>query len=228
MDNLFVFGCSFTEDYNNSKAYEEYKKYRGGVLPKNWATILGEKLNMNVFNYGKGGSGNLHIFMKFCSLCDKINEGDIVIIGWSKSTRFRWVQGNDWVHLNGSDRDLPSITMKTCNEIIVNRSSDLYIKEVYDYENIIKELSKYKKFKVFFWSSDNNIIYKSNKTEECYLLIDYNNNNIDFTPFNLIFKDDGALTIRNETNGKIEDDHLSEKGHIKQSDLFYQHIIKNI
>jgi hypothetical protein len=226
MNTLYTFGCSFTEDYKKSNSYNEYKKFRNNELPDVWPTLLSKNLQKNLINKGHGGIGNSQIFVDFCELSERISKDDIVIIGWTKITRFRWADENRWQHLMGSDKDMNSISLKTHNEILVNRTNPLYIEEINNYEKIIIELSKYKQFQVYFWSSDSDIIYKSPKNKETYLLYEYKNEFHEFTPFHMININGGPTTIEHETNGIVHDNHLGERGHKIQSDLFYQHIKK--
>ena len=95
---------------------------------------------------------------------------------------------------------------------------------MYQYQKLIEQFCKLLGVELYFWSSDDNIIYKENKqfiTEKKYLL----NNLISHTNnvFNIIQKNDGK-TINEETNGEIPDNHLGESGHKVQAELFYNHI----
>jgi hypothetical protein len=113
----------------------------------------------------------------------------------------------------------------THSEILVNRTNKSYVNEIYQYQKLLEQFCKLLGVKLYFWSSDDNIIYKENKqfiTEKKYLLNDLisNNNNI----FNIIQKN-GGKTINEETNGEIPDNHLAETGHGVQAELFYKHII---
>lgn len=227
MSNLYTFGCSYTEDYNLSNSYLEYKKYRGGILPDVWPKILGDHLNKETHNFGKGGIGNLQIFMDFCHFCNHFKENDIVIVGWTRKTRFRWADNDKWIHLMGSDKDMNCITLKTHNEILVNRTNNLYIKEIYTLEKIMIEIASLKKFKIYFWSSDCDIIYKDKSENDIYLLNEYKKEFFEFTPFTLIKVENNQIpTIEYETNGEIKDNHLGEEGHKIQARLFLNHILK--
>jgi hypothetical protein len=48
----------------------------------------------------------------------------------------------------------------------------------------------------------------------------------DKTPFDPVF-DLGGKTIKEETDGAVEDYHFGESAHKIMADLFYEHIIKN-
>jgi hypothetical protein len=234
MSNLFVFGCSYTQGFNRSKDnknYQLFKNYRGGDLPKDWSTLLSEKLGFNLNNYGEDASGNNQIFQEICSHCDEFNEGDIVIIGWTFIDRYRWVDygKNTWKKLGSGKINFDFIGESTHEEIVYNRTHPFYIEEIYNYEKMIDQLSDSKKFKVYYWSAAENNIITNIPTEKLrqikkYILSDQihpDNNNL-----RQIITKMGGLTIKEETDGFINDYHLGESGHKVQSELFYKHIIE--
>jgi hypothetical protein len=112
---------------------------------------------------------------------------------------------------------------------------------VYEQEKLLLEYSKSKKFKVFFWSADIDIInnLSSEKlNDRKYILhkeidelplkivdehILISRSELRRTIFDVFFKY-GGVTISEETNGNVMDSHLGEKGHIVQSELFYKYI----
>lgn len=231
MSNLFVFGCSYTQGFNNSKNNEFYglfKKYRGGNLPKDWSTLLSEKLGFELKNYGEDASGNNQIFQEICSHCYEFNVGDIVIVGWTFIDRYRWVdyENNTWKkhgsgHINGN-----YITKSTHEEIVYNRTHPFYIEEIYDFEKIIDRLSKEVGFEIYYWTIINELIYNQPKeilNQKKYLLNDKIKDEFD-NAFTIILKN-GGLRVVEETNGQINDWHMGESGHKVQSELFYNHII---
>lgn len=233
MSNLFVFGCSYTQGFNrckDNKNYQLFKEYRGGNLPKDWSTLLSEKLGFELKNYGEDASGNNQIFQEICSHCDEFNEGDIVIIGWTFIDRYRWVNYNEnrWEKLGSGKIKGDFISESTHEEIVYNRTHSLYVDEIYNYEKMIDELSFNKKFKVYYWSSAENKIITDIPTEKLrqikkYILSDQihlDNNNL-----RQIISKKGGLTIIEETNGSVIDYHLGESGHKVQSELFYNHVI---
>lgn len=238
MGKLFTFGCSFTEDFErvlettkNSTFIPAQKKYvidhLGGRVPKSWPQLLSEKLGVELKNYGVGGMSNYHIFDEICEHCNEIKQGDIVIIGWTHVTRFRWV-GNEetWspIFSHYTENTSKIISESTFNEILVQRTKRLYSEEIYKYQKLIEQLSKSVGFDLYFWSSDGDIINKESRqflNGRKYLLNDVltHKNNI----FNIIQKN-GGKTINEETDGKIPDNHLGESGHKVQAELFYNHI----
>lgn len=233
MNNLFTFGCSFTEGFNeNHDPYQEYKNLRGGTLPKHWTELLSNKLNVNLHNHGVGGTGNQHIFSSFCKRVNEFKTDDMVIINWTFMERFRVSNsdGSNWLHLG------PSIKKKQNDDVIsdecldmicLNRTLKPYRDEIYDYEKIIDKLSKEIGFGVYYWTIINELIYNQPKdilNQKKYLLNDYIKNQFDNT-FSVILKN-GGLRIYEETDGLIDDWHMGESGHRIQAELFYEHITK--
>ena len=238
MSTLFTFGCSFTEDFERVLETTKYSNfipaqrryvedYLNGRIPKSWPQLLSENLDLDLKNYGVGGMSNYHIFEEVCEHCNEFKEGDVVVIGWTHVTRFRWV-GNDnsWSPIFSQYTENASkiISENTYNEILIQRTKNLYVIEIYKYQKLIEQLSTSVGFDLYFWSSDGEIINKENKqfiNGKKYLLnasISYNNN-----VFNIIQKN-GGKTINEETEGKIPDNHLGESGHKVQAELFYNHI----
>jgi hypothetical protein len=254
MSTLFGFGDSFTGGHfldKDFKPYQQWKEYRGGNLPPIWIELLGEKLNMEVLNYGHGGNSNQETFETICNNCYQFKKDDIVIINWTEVHRFRWVAyGNHrapegifnvdyWRRISAASDDSQEINNTTKMEIIDNRSSYLYVEEIYSYENIIDTLSKSIGFTVFYWSGDSSIIYKlppEKLKQKKYIISDLILNSteqlMDKHRIGGIFFDTikhyGGLTVREETNGNCTDTHLGESGHRVQYELFYDYIIKNI
>jgi hypothetical protein len=94
MNTLHTFGCSYTAHFENNNGrsqYEDYKKFRGGTYPKIWPELLSEKMGLKLNNPSAGGSSNYEIFQSFCDIVPKLNEGDVVVIGWSYKERYRLV-----------------------------------------------------------------------------------------------------------------------------------------
>jgi hypothetical protein len=256
MNRIHAFGDSYTEGQPMDCTFPpfvKWKELRGGTLPKCWVELLGEKLGMETFNYAQGGNSNYHTFEEVCKHSQKFNEGDIVIVNWTYKTRFRWASFE--LHSNGSPKwfdkygepsdywrrmatneyveDYEFIAKETKNEILNNRISKLYSDELYGYENLLEQYAKSKGFDIFFWSTDNEIIYNLPLDEfrvKKYLLNDtldigtYHNIHMGGDLLSHIIKM-GGKTIESETNGIVNDPvHLGESGHIIQSELFYDYI----
>ena len=256
MNTLHTFGDSYTEGHPEDCTFPpfiEWKKFRGGTLPKSWVELLGEKMGMNILNHARGGNSNCQIFEDVCKHSQNFTKRDIVIINWTYKSRFRWSSfetlpdGNpqyfdkygkpcdSWRRMatNEYNKDYDFITKETKNEILTNRMSKLYSDEIYQYMNLLEQYSKSKEFYIYFWSTDNEIIYNLPPNEfkvKKYLLHDilevgnYHKIHIGGDLLSHIIKM-GGKTILNETNGFVKDMiHLGELGHKIQSDLFYNYI----
>ena len=255
MRTLHLFGDSFTQGHlldGSFPRYHDWREYRGGDLPLCWGDLLSAKLGMKMANHAVAGMSNTEIFQTFCRHSDEVQNGDIVIINWTYTQRFRWAYYYEpqklyqWKRLSANREDGIIISESTRQDIAVNKTLPPYIEEVYEQEKLIREFSKSKGFRLFFWSADIDVINnlpseKLNK--EYYLLHDEiekipldiptQTNNHSFvrmgkkrTIFDVFFEK-GGTTISDETNEIVGDGHLGEKGHLIQYELFYKYITKN-
>jgi len=230
-NKLYIFGCSYSSCFEMAGINKEYHIYKNG-WPKSWSEILSEKLNTTVVKKAKGGFGNDAIFDEFCIQSDKIKKNDIVIIGWSYLNRFRvptflnevtdsselsTIWDNISIHST-----TPNFSKKTIEEISLSRNSILYEIEIHNRENLIREYSKSKGFKVYFWNASHPF-----ENENGYLLqnIERKTPHDTFIQFVLRL---GGSRIMEETNGMINDNHLGEMGHVIQANLFYNEIKLNL
>lgn len=259
MPTLHVFGDSFSEGQPKNTKFPPFilwKKIRNGNLPKSWAELLSEKLKLRLINHAVGGHSNFQIFEDVCANSDSFRINDIVIINWTFKTRFRWAAytshnknssyNNNLIDLDGQNfwkklssnndtkEDFDYISKKTKDDIVTNLMSPLYTQEIYNKQKLLIEFSKSRRFKIFFWSTDdeiiNNLEYHERNCENyiCADKIDrknfsYNKTSNSFTDMILEY---GGLTVDQETNYQTQDGgHLGEKGHLVQSELFYSHIM---
>ena len=236
MNDLFLFGCSYTAGYEDDlyKPYVEYKKFRGGNFPKTWSELLSEKLNLNHVNYATGGIGNDEIFQRICNKSNEFKRDDVVIIGWTYMTRYRWAHPkihDHWLRFSPHYGELEKqfLSEVTNSEICINRENIQYYYQLRDFENMILSLSKSCGFDVFFWSGGVDKNYYNNigdDTKKHYLCLDYFVDDDDDSIFNEIFRR-GGQRIKEETNDLIFDLHMGETGHQIQCDLFLEHITNN-
>jgi hypothetical protein len=251
MRTLHLFGDSFTQGHLldiNFQPYKEWKLYRGGELPLCWGDLLSKKLNMIMNNRAVAGMSNSEIFQTICKHSDKFEKDDIVIINWSYPSRFRWASCSNefnrckWTRLGGNPHDGTVISEDTRTDIALQKTLIPCIEEIYEHEKLIYEYSKSKKFEVFFWSADIDIINNlpSEKLiDRKYILHDKINSLPLIVQGNIavnksepkrtifdVFHQYGAMTVGEETNWEVQDNHLGEKGHIIQFELFYKYITK--
>ena len=85
--NLFVYGCSFTDGVGCREGHQYHDVYKtdGDLM---WTEIIAEKTNSNLFNYGQGLFSNDNILDSIASSFDLIKSGDIVIIEKTFHQRF--------------------------------------------------------------------------------------------------------------------------------------------
>lgn len=204
MATLWIFGDSFSMDYNEDNATNmiEYVKWKGKKI-KTYGNFVSETLNYELKNLAEGGSDNYTIFNVLCDNIEHIKENDIVIIGWAPKTRFRIANTNGkWMILNGNftgnEGDfIENVKNRTINEILVNRfENDIYKSEIKSWVNLIKVALK------------NNIVY------DWHWVDDYLETTKTFE------------LISQETNGLIQDTHWTEDGHEKFSKIILEIIKK--
>lgn len=245
MRTLWTFGCSFTADYypvDNpliKTKYDDYKKWKGGTLPKIWPTLLSEKLNYELKNKGWGGDSNYGIVFKFLEVCEQIKKDDIVIFGWTHVARF---QAANFL-INSFQQILPSIyeypetnlSQNTIKEILLNRTHNLWITELHHWIKFINLYLTNIESHVYHWTSDDNIFNKKTEivNDEQFIVVQdpnfsFNDNIMSYISHvnRIDFKE--MSKIIHETNGQVDDQHFGEYGHIHQSEYFYNHIMKYI
>lgn len=197
MRKLWTFGDSFTEGYkpkHNTKTkhwrhhYIDWK----GYVPKVYGEVLAEKFGFELRNYGMGSWDNYSIFESFCKVINEIKSDDVIIFGWSSPERFRIV-GNDgyWKQMapsyekNGDIKH--SLSDNTIDELFVNRMNRKYSEEINHWINLIN--FTFKSIPIIHWTP---FVSEVNSHYFC-----------------------GFETIRDETNGLIDDGHFSESGQVE-------------
>lgn len=202
MENkIWIFGDSFSTPYDSqaigpwAKTYIEWK----GYAPKTFGDLLSDELGLEAIHLAKGGASNDSIFESVYTNVHRITKGDIVIIGWSSIPRFRLASlKNTWWDIvpnhNNLKGDVPPISQRTIDEILVNRDTLLF-KE---------ELENRKKFVKWLLRDGITLIQWSPFKRVCLYDIP-------------IEGKDSPTTILEETNGLLNDYHYSEQGHIELS-----------
>ena len=244
MNNLFTFGCSYTDSYLNNMIppYVEYEKFRGDKsFPRIWNDLLAEKMGLNLINYGEGGSGNDYIFQMFCKHMYEIDNQDIVIVQWTYNSRFKWTihkpNGTKrWVHNMtplyieqqqhiSSNLDYDILNERFSDIIKLERDNPIYLEDVIHYERVINEIANHVGFKVYFWDGDFNqnskILFAKSTYINRRIGFKYVRNGKD------IFQEAirrGGQNLWMETDGLIKDTHMGEKGHLKLSEIIYEEI----
>ena len=190
MGTVWTFGDSLTEGFKSgdlwARTYVDWK----GYIPMTYGEIVADRFEYQIINLGKGGSDNYSIFEMFCKNINKFEKDDIVIIGWSDVGRFRLSNNNGrWTSIipnfSNNINNIDNVNQNTVDQILVNRTSEIYIDEVNSWVNVIKKSLNGIKF--ISWSTFNN-----GKIDGVFI------KNIEL--------------IMQETNGTINDAHFSESG----------------
>jgi hypothetical protein len=185
---VWTFGDSFSTNFDTypSNVIEDYIKWKG-YLPKTYAQIIANKLNMVHMNHARAGYDNYSILQKICEHSNEIKPNDLIIIGWTTPLRFRIINNsNEWVSMH---QPFPKDFNETLlNDILINRLDNIakYADEVNSWIKLI--YLTFKTNKIIQWSWD--ISSKLN--------VNYFN---------------GFETITQETNNQVRDGHYSENGH---------------
>jgi hypothetical protein len=220
MQTLWTFGCSFTEDMENAISlyckqfpelyYCKYKKFKNNKVLHSWPTLLARKITFKLKNISRGGSSNDHILKSITENFDKFKEGDIVILQWTFMQRFMICKNDELVSTSNIDHD-------DINQFYIEYSNNKLETPWYEYyRNILKFITHYlieKNINILHWSLDDKLFDNIEYEYQKYIL----HNVLDS-----IIKTDETIWL--ETRGKIKDGHLSEKGHKKLSNYFYQKI----
>jgi hypothetical protein len=204
MATLWTFGDSLTEQFNPELEWSNsYIKWKG-YMPKVYGNFVSEMLNYDLQNLGKAGSDNYTIFETFCKTYPNIQDGDVVIIGWTSPVRFRLVdKKGEWKPLVPSfENFLPifdGISQNTINEILINRDHAKYVDEVNNWIGFINSACVNKK--IVQWDT-----IKGEGELNTYHFFEMEK-------------------IRTETNGEVNDSHFSENGHREMSKELLQIIL---
>jgi hypothetical protein len=240
MNTLWTFGDSYTAEWfpvdmeGINSTYDMYRKYKGGVLPDVWPTILSNKLDMNLSNLGIGGNCNYGILLQFSDVCDNIKEGDILIFGWSKVARYMAANFKEDIfnHILPVDQDYSAtyLSKKTIEENFYNRTHHLWTTEVHRWIYMINSFARKMGCKVYHWAIDDLVLSKNDKfTQDDNYILQRNEDypNVDLIGYFALpihYRDELIGKIIDETNEKIMDRHLSEYGHKLQAQYFYDFI----
>ena len=203
MNTLWTFGDSMTFGHgcnelcvsDTKEEYLPYKKEGDDI----WTNHLGKLLNCKVNNFGKNGVSNDYIFDKIIDNFDNIKENDIVIINTTLYGRI----------------DVP-IGDSLCNVLSSYEGAKKIIKDHINEE----EKEKIESVINFQYHFSNHQFYKERHKNRFEFLRNrfVNDKKISFFFMWSLEDDDGIYrsfqTIKDHTNGKINDTHFSFKGHL--------------
>jgi hypothetical protein len=208
MDNkrsLWIFGDSFSVPFKKIEDVHPYIPYKG-YCPKIFSDILSEELDLNLIDMSVGGCSNQTILHTYIKNVNKIKSDDILIFGWTQPIRFRIAsKRNDFydviIAVAPYMEEFIDMSIDTLNDITINRSThSIFWDELIDYVNIINKTSN--ESLIFHWTwveptKDVDVNVYENKF------------------YNLLEPFKKYKTVKEETNGDIDDFHYGEVGHIE-------------
>lgn len=219
MKKLWVFGDSFSEPYTKVVGghIEDYIKWKG-YDTKIYSEFIADDLNLELKYFAAGGISNRTILSKFISVLNKIDDNDIIIIGWTSINRTRVIDSdgelrdismsfspmdNSWV------KHFPHISIECLQNLQINRnSSTAFYTELVEYMRWIDFTFKNNLILYWTWDCMNDPLNEANNYKE-----------------KLAFYGNHLQNIKNETNSKISDEHFSEYGHRELANILIKKIL---
>ena len=203
MARIWTFGDSFTASFKPEPEIAKIVDWRNeycefkGYIPGVYGEVISQILDIPLMNMGIGGSDNYTILDAIIDSCDIIKEDDIIIVGWSSVLRSRLVNINDVftpIIPNLPEKNLAEffgVKQSTLDDILVNRSHVLYIKELNKFIKLVNHL--FPKNKIIQWSP----FYSW-----------ANNEGVNVQKMNI-----DIVGINRETKNVVRDGHFSEQTH---------------
>ena len=191
MKTLWVFGDSHTEGHGCTNAFEYYQQYyKEG--DKIWCEHLAQHLKTNVINKGTNGASNDMILDSIVDSVDEIKSDDIVIIGKTYSNRFDVPQQSglnpvflDWLKVD-LDENNSQFTLEQQRCII-------------DFRYYFMESPLFDER----WNKRWEFVQKVLENMGCKVIV-----------WDVMKELKGIHTIKQATNAKINDGHMSFQGHL--------------
>ncbi len=198
MKTLWVFGDSHTAGHGCTPTFEYYEKwYKEG--DKLWSEHLAEYLKVNLENKGRNGCSNDIMLDRIIEWFYEIKEGVIVIIGKTYSHRFDVPQKEGF----------NSIVRDGLNSIFWDwdtfANDDILSQFTLDEKKCIVDFQYYFMNSPLFderWVKRYNWIKRLLEERGCKVII-----------WDVVEELKGFQTIRKATKNKIDDGHLSFRGH---------------
>lgn len=203
--NLWVFGDSFSVPFKKIENEHPYVPYKG-YCPKIYSNLISEELNLNLMDMSMGGCSNQSILHTYIKNIDNIKQDDIVIVSWTQPIRFRIAsKRNDFydviIAVAPYMEEFIDMSIDSLNDFTINRSThSIYWDELVDYVNVINKSTKTSNIVHWTWVSPTDKIDTNIYEQQFYDLL-------------LPFKK--YKSVREETNGIIDDFHYGEDGHME-------------
>ena len=237
---LFLLGDSFTDNIfkeaiykldNNIESgdgiYRYVKLLREKKIkdPLHWSDYL-ESWGHEVVNLGQNGVSNYSILDQFANISKNFNENDRIILNWTGLNRFNWIgkRGNNIIITGGSQPDYET-NIKTkilCDQSVyrmesVDNPHGYLRRSTVPFMNYF--IGLHDKYKPIVWApiAQHNVIFEKEK----YFVWEVENKY-----YKDIIPEHNILTIKDETNGKILDEHYSRHGNFYMA-LVFDTILKH-
>lgn len=227
--NIFteVIDCLDNNIESNDVIYRYVKLLRENNIkdPVHWTDYL-KSWGHEVINLSQNGCSNYSIFNQFPDIDSNYNENDRIILNWTGLNRFNWIgkRGNNIIITGGNQPDYET-NIKTkilCDQSVYRMESadnphGYLRRSTVPFMNYFIEL--HDKYKPIVWApiARHNVIFNKEK----YFIWEVDN---DF--YKNIIPEHNILTIQNETNGKILDEHYGRYGNFYMA-LVFDTILKH-
>jgi hypothetical protein len=160
MASIWAFGDSFTDLFENQFTTDirwamDYSDYCKGIPPKNFSQIVASQTGMKLYPKGQGGSSNYTIFYNFIRDVEEFKSGDIVVIGWTVTSRYLVAnKANIFSEvLNPELHDIPhpDLSRSSLVELALNRSTyTVWYSELLSFMKIMRMARP--DVKLIFWT----------------------------------------------------------------------------
>ena len=249
MPTLWTFGDSFTAGHGMNGEIPEYTNAHSDLK---WTNLLAKELGCELKNFGANGLPNETILQKIIECLNEFNSDDTIIIESSTLGRMVVPESDSrfnhnkvhpvYIHQNTID-DEPEVYLKHFSrdelKYIIGFFENFVLDGFY-YTNEVKSiiaLARYLNDKkivknVIYWNlfpiesikgfEIQPIYKKSDELDEIYLKNKMGSDTMKYGWIEYFKKLN--LTIKSETNGRIDDLHLSKYGH----DVFFRLILSNL
>jgi len=214
MNNLFVYGCSFTHGNGCLPVNEYYTQYYKNEDDLIWPEIIAKKLGFKLYNYGMGAYSNDKILDSMINSFDMIDSGDIVIIQKTFTHRIDIGYRRDKLepYMNRDKSFLtitPASTEALLNQGYTKKEVEAILYTMWCIDGESNDLRINNRFDFF----QKLFKYRGVKRTVQWDVLDY------YTKYE---------TIQMQTDGVIKDAHWSFNGHRDFSDTMYKILTKII
>jgi len=218
MSNLIIFGDSFSTNFTHKNEVSKNES---------WASLLAEKLNINLINHAIIGACNGEIINRFFKEYENIKKDDIVIFEIGFYNRVLDPFQNTTVAI-GYDKRFSKVEMDFFEYKALNL--DEYIKQDLIKFEFIFHYLKSIGVKLYIWCIDANLNLKKEKLayeQFFYTLRDKFSNNI--LEYNNEFSFFDEFVQKNEKYWSSESDkHFNKLGHLEFFQYLYGYIQKDL